>query len=80
LEESSNKNLIRIIRKTVDDNTRAWDSCLMYALWVDQITKKCAIGKSPFELVYGLDVVLPVNLRLPVYKMLVWFATNQDAL
>jgi hypothetical protein len=41
-----------------------------YALWADRITKKRATGKSPFELVYGLDVVLPVNLRLPVYKLL----------
>jgi hypothetical protein len=46
LAESSNKNLIRIIRKIVGDNKRAWDSCLKYALWADRITKKCAIGKA----------------------------------
>jgi len=32
LAESSNKNLIRIIRKTVGDNKRAWDNCLKFAL------------------------------------------------
>lgn len=78
--ESSNKNLIRIIRKIVGNNKRAWDSCLKYALWVDRITKNPATRKSPFELVYGLDVVLLVILRLPVYKLLGQFATDQDAL
>ena len=31
-------------------------------------------------LVYGLDVVLPINLRLSVYKLLYHFATNLEAL
>jgi hypothetical protein len=35
LAESSNKNLIRILKKTIGDNKRAWDSSLKYALWVD---------------------------------------------
>ena len=60
LAESSNKNLITIIKKIVGDNKRSWDSKIKYALWADRITKKKATGKSPFELVYGLDVTLPV--------------------
>lgn len=46
---------------------------------VDHITNKRATGKSYFELVYGLDVVLPVNLKLSVYR-LEEFTTNQEAL
>jgi len=80
LVESSNKNVIQIIRKTIGDNKRTWDSCLKYALWADKITKKHATDNSPFELVYGLEVVLPINLRLPVYKLLRYFTTNQEAL
>jgi hypothetical protein len=38
------------------------------------------MGKIPLELVYRLDVVLPVNLRLPIYKLLGQCATNQKAL
>jgi len=49
-----------------------------YALWVDRITKKKATGKSPFELVYGLDVTLPVHLKLPAYQLLQNFSTNKD--
>ena len=29
-----------IIKKTVGDNKKAWDSKVKYALWVDWITKK----------------------------------------
>jgi hypothetical protein len=45
-----------------------------------RITKKSAIGKTPFELVYGLDVTLPVHLRLPTYQLLHGFSTDKDAL
>eukprot|EP00253_Pinus_taeda_P027279 PITA_27279 len=70
LAESSNKNLITIIKKIVGDNKRSWDSKIKYALWADRITKKKATSKSPFELVYGLDVTLPVHLKLPAYQLL----------
>ena len=43
---------------------------LKYALWDDRITIKKAIGTSPFQLVYGTDVVFPVPLGIPVMKFL----------
>ena len=43
---------------------------LKYALWTDRITIKQAIGTSPFQLVYGTDVVFPVQLSIPVMKFL----------
>ena len=54
----------------IEDNKRRWDNTLKYALWANHITKKHSTGKSPLELVYGLDVVLPINLRLSVYELL----------
>ena len=43
---------------------------LKYALWADRITVKQAIGTSPFKLVYGTDAVVPVQLGIPVMKLL----------
>ena len=43
---------------------------MQYAVWADKITTKESTGKSPFEFVYGLNVTLPINLKLPVYKIL----------
>jgi hypothetical protein len=58
---------------------RSWDSKIKYALWADRITKKASTGKSPFELVYGLDVKLPIHLKLPTYGLLQDFTSEKDA-
>jgi hypothetical protein len=68
-----------IVKKIVGENKRSWDSKIKYALWADRITKKAATGKSPFELVYGLDVRLSVHLKLPAYGLLQDFSTERDA-
>eukprot|EP00253_Pinus_taeda_P028346 PITA_28346 len=70
LAESSNKSLIRIIKTLLDDNKKNWDSKLKYALWADRVTIKKSTGNSPFKLVYGTEVVFPIQLTLPVAKFL----------
>jgi transposase InsO family protein len=65
--ESSNKNLMTIVKKIVDENKKSLDSKIKHALWADRITNKVATGKIPFELVYGLEARFPVHLRLPTY-------------
>ena len=53
LAESSNKNLIKILKRTVANHHRNWHTALSNALWADRVTPKAAIGNSPFFLVYG---------------------------
>jgi transposase InsO family protein len=48
LVESSNKSLIKIIKKLLEDDKKAWDSNLKFALWVDRVTTKRSLGVSPF--------------------------------
>ena len=38
LAESTNKNLIRIIKRTVDQNQKNWHKSLIFTLWADRIT------------------------------------------
>ena len=59
-----------MIKKLLQENKRAWHSKLKFALWADRISTKRALGTSPFQLVYGLDVVFPSSLGLPVMKYL----------
>jgi hypothetical protein len=66
LADSSNKSLIKIIRKLLEENKKNWDSKLKFSSWVDRVTIKKSIGTSPFKLVYGTDAIFPVKLVLLV--------------
>jgi transposase InsO family protein len=68
LAESSNKSLIKIIKRLLEDNKKAWDSKLKFSLWVDRVTTKISLGISLFQLVYGTEAVFPSQLALPVEK------------
>ena len=65
LAEFTNKNLIRILKKTVIENQRSWHSVLPNALWANRVTPKSLIGVSPYTLVYGKEYILPPNIMLP---------------
>ena len=72
LAESSNKNLIKILKRTVVNHHRNWHNALSNALWADRVTPKAAIGNSPFFLVYGKEAIfasssiLTLSTALPV--------------
>ena len=66
LDEYSNKSLVRIIKKLLEDNKRDCHTKLKYALWADRISTKRAIGMSPFQLVYGTEVIFPASLGVPI--------------
>jgi hypothetical protein len=70
LAESSNKTLIRMIKRLLIDNTKSWDSKLKYALWDDKINTKKSLKASPFHPFYGIDNVFPTQLGIPVLKLL----------
>lgn len=68
--ESSNKILINIIKKLLEENKKNWHKRLINALWADRLTTKRSIGTSPYELVYSMEVVFPSSLGVPVMKLL----------
>jgi hypothetical protein len=67
---------MNIIKKVLTENKKAWHIHLKYALWENWIDTKKSIGMSPFQMVYGTDVVLPINLALPVMKL--WQDANEE--
>jgi len=70
LAESSNKSLVRIIKKLLQENKKAWHLKLKYALWADRICTKRSIGTSPYELVYGAEAIFPTSLGVLVMKLI----------
>eukprot|EP00253_Pinus_taeda_P015172 PITA_15172 len=79
LAESTNKNLIKIIKRTIEQNHKTWHKSLIFALWADRITQKASIGSSPFKLVYGKEVVLPTNLILPSLALVQFIEGNPSS-
>jgi hypothetical protein len=67
--ESSNRTLINLIKKKISDNPKYWHRILSEALWAHRISKHRATKVSPFELVYGQEAVLPVDISLSAIRI-----------
>ena len=50
--EDSNKVLIRILEKILEDNLRDWHKILSETLWAYRTSKRDSIGVSPYSLTY----------------------------
>ena len=70
LAESSNKSLVNIIKKLLEENKKSWHGKLVHELWADRLKTKKYINKSPYQLVYGMDVVFLTSLGVLVMKLL----------
>jgi hypothetical protein len=73
--KASNKVLIKIIEKRIKDNPRRWHEKLSESLWVHRISRHGATNVTSFELVYGQEAVLPVEVSLQNLRI-----TGQDYL
>ena len=49
--ESSNKTLIKLIKKKIEENPRRWHEVLSEALWTHRISRHGATKVTHFELV-----------------------------
>jgi transposase InsO family protein len=61
--ESSNKTLIKLIKKKIEKNPKRWHELLSEVLWAHHISKHSTTKVTPFELVYGQEAILPVELN-----------------
>ena len=61
--ESTNKVIEAIITKTVHLHRRDWAERLPEALWAYRTTWRNTTRHSPYELVYGKEVLLPLSSK-----------------
>ncbi|KAK1627765.1 hypothetical protein QYE76_002080 [Lolium multiflorum] len=57
--EASNKSLIKLIKRKIDEYPRRWHEVLSEALWAYRMSCHGAVKTSPYHLVYGQEAVLP---------------------
>jgi hypothetical protein len=66
--ESSNKTLMKLIKKRIDENLKRWHQVFSKALWAHRISKHNTTKITPFELVYR-QVVLLVEVNLDALRI-----------
>jgi transposase InsO family protein len=67
--ESSNKTLIKLLKKKIKENPNWWHEVLSEVLWAHRISKHSATKVRPFELVYGQEVILPIEIDLDALRI-----------
>lgn len=75
--EAFNKVLCNILKKMVSGNKRDWHERLPEALWAYRTTVRTATGCTPYNLIYGSEAVLPLEIQLPSLRIAT-LLTNPD--
>ncbi|XP_048229098.1 uncharacterized protein LOC125369869 [Ricinus communis] len=67
--KASNKVLVSILGKMIEENPRDWHRLLSKTLWAYRTSKINATSVSPFTLTFGHDVVLPMEVVVSSLRM-----------
>ncbi|PKI79290.1 hypothetical protein CRG98_000304 [Punica granatum] len=67
--EAANKNIKKIIKKMMV-NYKDWHEMLPFALLDYRTSVRSSTGTTPYSLVYGMEVVLLVEVEIPSKRIL----------
>jgi len=76
--EVSNREVKRILEKTISTSRKDWSTKLDEALWAYRTAYKSPIGLTPFQMVYGKLCHLPVELEHKAFWALKFLNFDQD--
>ena len=68
-----------MLRRMVGDHKSNWHLDLFSALWAYWTSVKTATGFTPFQLVYGLEALLPIQCQIPSLQLAVELLPNTSA-
>lgn len=70
LAKSTNKNLLKVMQRLLDKNLKDWHTQLWFSLWPDHTRHKVALGNFPYHLVYGLEPIFLIHLKIPMLQFI----------
>ncbi|XP_039118585.1 uncharacterized protein LOC120254555 [Dioscorea cayenensis subsp. rotundata] len=79
LAEVFNKTLSKLLKKAVSKSQRDWDKRLPEVLWAYWTTYRTPTQSTPYSLVFGIEVVLPLGVQIPSLRIALQNElTNED--
>jgi len=69
LAEAFNKIIIKLLKKFISPNKRDWNNKLSECLWAYRTTVRTPTGNTSFFLVYGCEVVIPLEIQMPSLRV-----------
>jgi hypothetical protein len=70
--ERGHRPVVEALAKMTDGGKEKWVDNLHAVLLADRVTVKATTGFSPFYLNYGSEAVLPIELRVPTWRIMDW--------
>ena len=58
-----------MVRRMVGDHKSNWHHVLSSTLWSYQTSMKTTTSFAPFQLVYGLEAILPIQCQIPSLQL-----------
>jgi hypothetical protein len=74
--EVINKVIITMLRRIIGIHKTSWHTMLFSTLWTYWTSVKSSTGFIPFQLVYGIEVVLSIECEIPSLKLVIELLPN----
>ena len=78
--EASNKTLLIDLKKYLHSDRGKWVDEQPGVLWAYRTTSQKSTGVSPFTLTYGMEVIIPIEIRMPTLRIKVPGTANAEAI
>jgi hypothetical protein len=78
--EAVNKSLKTILHRMINFAKSNWHLMVYSSLWAYRISVNTATSFSPFQLIYRLEAVLPIECNIPSLKLAVELLSDTSPL
>jgi hypothetical protein len=77
--EAINKIFITMLCRIIGIHKTSWHTILFSSLWAYQTSMMSAMGFTPFQIVYDIEVFLPIECEIPSLKLAIELLSNTSA-